>query len=81
MKKPRLTMQQHVQVGKDLREIHAKLLSVGITVSNAYPLRHDAVRLSERARKNLSELRSELEEAMFLEHPSASTKVYYPGVA
>jgi hypothetical protein len=80
--KPRLTHEQHTELGRALAGLRDELVHRYVQLANAYPLQgREALpgRKLEAAFRALDAARSELEAAMFREHPdTAQTTVYYP---
>jgi hypothetical protein len=82
MTKPRLTLEEHRELGLRLTAIRDELLHLGTQLSNAYPRSGPegvpGRRLHE-ARRAVDQARCELDHAMFREHPrEGETTVYYP---
>lgn len=82
MPKPRLTRDQHADLGRALAAIRDELTHRAVQLENAYPRTGPealpARRLTTAARA-LDDARSTLENALFREHPdTAETTVYYP---
>ena len=76
-KKTGLTFEQHLTLGRRLREINNEITEMYVLLVNAYPLKLNGPHVL-RVRDGLSRLRSSLEDIMFREHPyKATTKVYY----
>ncbi|MFC8207978.1 hypothetical protein [[Kitasatospora] papulosa] len=82
MTKPRLTAEEHQQLGLRLAAIRDELLHLGTYLSNAYPRSGpEAVpaRRLDEAREAVDQARCELDHAMFREHPrQGETTFYYP---
>ncbi|MFI2081462.1 hypothetical protein ACH43Y_14080 [Streptomyces rubiginosohelvolus] len=80
--KPRLTHEEHVALGLRLAAIRDELVHLSVQLGNAYPRQGpEAVpeKKLEIAYRALDQARSELENALFREHPNvAETNVYYP---
>ncbi|MFH9959045.1 hypothetical protein ACH4OX_33180 [Streptomyces roseolus] len=81
--KPRLTFEEHTEMGHALARIQDELQNRSVRLANAYP-RSGPEAIPEKkldqACKALSEARSALEELLFKEHPErAGVTVYYPG--
>jgi hypothetical protein len=77
--KPRLTFEQHVVVGASLAAIRDELLTVGVTVANAYPKASRSSRSLLRALSLIDEARWGLDSDVHREHPAvASPENYYP---
>lgn len=80
MTKPRLTYDEHDQLGHHLAAIRSELLTLEIQLANAYPRTGPesvpARRVAE-ARQILGEALRNLEDRLYAEHPrQASTDVY-----
>ncbi|GGQ33196.1 hypothetical protein [Streptomyces roseolilacinus] len=77
-----MTFEQHVEMGQALAAMRDELLSRHVDLANAYPLSgREALpaKKLEAAYRAIDEARSELENALFREHPEvAQTSVYYP---
>ncbi|MEU6054193.1 hypothetical protein ABZ829_27705 [Streptomyces xanthochromogenes] len=83
MTKPRLTFEEHDQLGGQLAGIRRELHLLNIQLSNAYPMSGresvPAKKIAE-ARQILGEALSHLEDRLYDEHPrQASTDVYSLG--
>lgn len=80
--KPRMTIEEHVELGRHLASMRGELLSCQVQLGNAYPRSGtEAVpaRKLEVAVRAIDEARTELENAMYREHPQmARTSTYYP---
>lgn len=80
--KPRLTHEEHVTLGLRLAAIRDELLHLAVQVGNAYPRQGPEALMEKKleiAYRALDQARSELENALFREHPGiAETNVYYP---
>jgi hypothetical protein len=80
--KPRMTLEQHVEMGRALAGIREGLQHRSVQIANAYPRSgREAIpaRKLQAAIERLDEARSALENAMFDEHPDeGTTNVYYP---
>ncbi|MFJ9843060.1 hypothetical protein ACIRYZ_21810 [Kitasatospora sp. NPDC101155] len=83
MTKPRLTQQEHIELGRVLAGIQDEILRRRVRLLNAYPRTGpEAVPAAKlkAAIQALREARDELENAVFREHPAtASTGDYFPG--
>lgn len=79
-RKAGLTMKEHREVGARLYVLRNELWGITVLLSRAYPIQSPICRLVERMARTADELRSNLENAMFREHPKdAEIRVYYPG--
>lgn len=74
-----LRFDEHQELGRELSELHRRLVRLSVRLGNAY-----TARLSDRCSRvvqELSRLRSELDELVFREHPHLETReladVYY----
>ncbi|NUK07477.1 hypothetical protein HRW18_05495 [Streptomyces lunaelactis] len=79
--KPRLTEEQHAELGRKLAAMQSQLVSIHVQLLNAYPMQGAESRPARKidaAAKKLEDARSELENALFRDHPNATTGVYYP---
>lgn len=80
--KPRLTADQHADMGRCLAAVLDELTQRHIQLANAYPLSGPEARPAKKldsAIRALDQARSEMENALYREHPdSARTTVYYP---
>ena len=84
MTKPRLSIEEHREIGMRLAAIRDELLHLGTKLSNAYPRSGPesvpAGKLDE-AREAVDAARCELDHAYFREHPQQTdTTAYYPHI-
>lgn len=78
--KQRPTSEDHQSMGAELHAIRGRLMAVGSLVLHAYPKQSRTLRAYLDATGALDHLRSELDNAAYLEHPADfSPKWYYPG--
>ncbi|KUN87784.1 hypothetical protein AQJ66_09135 [Streptomyces bungoensis] len=81
MTKPRLSEEEHAQIGQQLAEMQRELVRLGGKVANAFPrtgpesLAHKRLTQAEDA---LRDARWALERELFQDYPDAGTSVYYP---
>ncbi|MER6602514.1 hypothetical protein [Streptomyces parvus] len=82
MTKPRLSIEEHRELGMRLTAIRDELLHLSTRLGNAYPRTGpEAVpaRNLNTAREAVDRARSELDHAYFREHPrQTDTTAYYP---
>jgi hypothetical protein len=82
-KKPRLTHEQHVDLGRALFRMHDELTLRYVEVANVYPRSGPesvAAKKLHVALQALRQARSALDSALFIEHSDvAEATVYYPG--
>lgn len=82
MTKPRLTLEEHANLGLTLAAIRDELLHRAGQLANAYPRSGPEGAPYKRLQAALHELdiaRTELDHAMFREHPNTGeTTIYYP---
>lgn len=82
MTKPRLTREEHDDLGRTLAGIQDELTHRITQLANAYPRSGTESQPYRKLKAALAELnaaRSALDSALFQEHPStAETTVYYP---
>jgi hypothetical protein len=81
MTKPRLTQEDHAQIGKQLARMQSELVHLHAKLANAYPLQGPEgapARKIKAVEDALSKARYELENALFRDHPEADTSVYFP---
>lgn len=80
--KPKLTFEEHAEMGLALASIRNELLHRHVQLANAYPRSGQPAvpaRKLDAAIGAIDEARSELEDALFREYPeTAQTTVYYP---
>lgn len=83
MGKPRLSHEQHTDIGQRLFVLRNQLLKLHLEVANAYPLSGPESRAGRKLNSALDDIdtaRSDLDSALFREHPAkAETSTYYPG--
>ena len=81
--KPGITFERHQEIGADLKRIYDALLDYSVELSVAYPLSGDRGKPYRELRKAvhaMMNVRSDLEENYFREHPEkAHVHTYYPG--
>lgn len=82
MTKPRLTLEEHEDLGRTLAGIQDEIVHRITQLGNAYPRSGPEAAPYKRLQAALTELniaRTELDHAVFREHPhTAETTVYYP---
>jgi len=80
-KKPRYTIEQHIELGAKLAEFQDILTTETTKLLNAYSLREKAPRALAEVRDSLMRARSRLDDLVCGENPQADysiTRVYYP---
>ncbi|MEV5383015.1 hypothetical protein [Streptomyces sp. NPDC052721] len=81
MTKPRLTEEEHLQIGKQLARMQTELATLHSKLGNAYPLQGregQPLRKLDKVENTLRDLRYALENALISDHPQADTSVYFP---
>ena len=81
MTKPRLTEEEHAEIGKQLAQMQSELAHLHVKIGNAYPLQGAEgmpLKRAKAAEEALRDARYALENALFRDHPEASTSVYFP---
>lgn len=82
MTKPRLSHDEHLELGRALAGIHDELVHRKVQLGSAYPQtgpEAEPAREIEKALGALRKARTALENAAFREHPdTATTRTYYP---
>lgn len=81
MTKPRLTLEEHKELGLALAVMRDDLVRYSTMLANAYPVAGPEAkphRKLESAYAAIDEARCALENALFDEHRGAETSVYYP---
>lgn len=82
MTKPRLTLEEHEELGRTLAAINTELVHRVTQIANAYPrsgMEGEPYRRLKAAEQALSEARASLDNALFREHPhEGETTFYYP---
>ncbi|MFF6794323.1 hypothetical protein ACFY9C_35235 [Streptomyces filamentosus] len=80
--KPRMTFEEHVEMGLGLARLRDELVHRTVQLSNAYPKSGPESVPAQRLEKALNAIdkaRSELEDMLYGEHQEqAGTSVYYP---
>ncbi|MFB9558656.1 hypothetical protein [Streptomyces roseoviridis] len=80
--KPRLTLEEHVEMGQALEMIRHELLKRSVKLANAYPKSGQPgipAKKLEQALNAVDSARAELDNLMFQEHPhEGEVTVYYP---
>lgn len=83
MTKPRLTFEEHDQLGERLAAIRRELQAHSMKLSNAYPRtgrESEPAKMIEEARQLLTVALHRLEDRLYEEHPQlANTDVYSQG--
>ncbi len=80
MKKPKFTVDDHLETGQKLHPIRETLLSLCVKIGNAYPIGGRAYRLANKALGAVESLQCELDNCLFRGNPDLgdnATKVYY----
>jgi hypothetical protein len=80
-KKPTISFERHVQIGKLLHDMRNDLLKLHLEVWNSHSSKHrkNATTALFRAHEKIDAARSELEDLMFADHrDQADIHVYYP---
>lgn len=82
MTKPRLTLEEHEELGRTLAAIHDELVHRVTQLGRAYPrsgVEGEPYRRLCAAEKALNQARAELDHALFRDHPrSGDPSIYYP---
>ena len=81
MTKPRLTEEEHAEIGKQLAQMQKELAHLHTKLGNAYPLQGAEAMTLKRinaVEDTLRDARYALENALFRDHPEADTSVYFP---
>lgn len=81
MTKPRLTLEEHKELGLTLATMRDELVKRSAQVDNAYPRTGPEAKAQKKihsAYEAIDEARCILEEALFKDYPDAETTVYYP---
>ncbi len=80
--KPKLTLEEHAEMGRALASMRDELISRHVQLANAYPRSGQPAVPAKKldvAIRALDAARAELENALYQEHPeTAQTTVYYP---
>ena len=72
------TMEEHWTMGNLLYHTRAALQAQFLAISKAYPFNSRVVRQLERALKGVEAVQSEMDSAMYREHPEeADPQIYY----
>lgn len=86
MKRNKLDLLQHVEIGRDLHEMQDYLSRLQVILGNAYSQKESnkQMRLLQRIKVELSQLRSLMDDRVYyeyryLESVNRLNKVYYPG--
>lgn len=81
MTKPRLTEEEHAEIGQQLARMQRELSSLHAKLGNAYPIQGVEampLRRIQATEETLREACYALENALFRDHPESSTSVYFP---
>ncbi|MEV0981888.1 hypothetical protein [Streptomyces sp. NPDC049915] len=81
MTKPRLSEEEHAEIGKQLARMQRELARVGTKLANSYPRSGPEAQPMRRitaTEEALREARYALENALFRDHPNAGVEVYFP---
>jgi hypothetical protein len=77
-----LSLDEHRQVGVTLADVYDRIVMISVSVGSAYPVASSggsATRGLDRVAGVLLRVRSELEEALYLDHPRhAVPSMYFP---
>lgn len=73
-----LSAGRHHEIGLELARMHDRLTTLSVEIGNAYPKGSAAYRRAMRVTQPLDNLRSELDDRHFAEHPDATGGAYYP---
>ena len=73
-----MTLQQHAEQARRIQEVYEILMEMRRTAWQAYPKRGKVNSRLDTAEKSLRRLRSELENAMYSDHPNVATEVGFP---
>ena len=73
-----MTLQQHAEQARRIQEMSESLMEMRRTAWEAYPVRGRLNSRLHTAEKSLRRLRSELENAMYSDHPNVSPEVGFP---
>jgi hypothetical protein len=80
-----LSLDEHIQVGGTLADVYDRIVMISVSVGNAFPVASSggsATRDLDRVAGVLLRVRSELEEALYLDHPlQAVPSTYFPRAA
>jgi hypothetical protein len=79
MKKTKLTLDEHREIGKRLNQIYQELQSLGCLIPNTYGKTSRAGRLAGKAGDAVSNLRCELDDQFYRDFPQKAdlTRAYY----
>jgi len=83
MRKSKLTLERHKEIGQELYKMQLELGKIMLEVSNSYPLKNNALHLAGKTHSYLGRLRSVLESQMFIDYPNLgddALRIYYPGI-
>jgi len=72
-----LTIEEHRQIGDQLKRINGELTTMTCRLSAVYPVNSRVVRLTDRLCDKISGLRCELDRLVYDEHETASPAIYY----
>ncbi|CAL9467541.1 hypothetical protein [Streptomyces sp. enrichment culture] len=82
MTKPRMSLEEHEDLGRTLAAIHTELVHRVTQLANAYPrsgVEGEPYRKLRAAEQALNQARASLDHALFRDHPRAGeTTIYYP---
>lgn len=81
MTKPRLTAEEHAEIGRQLAQMQRDMVRLQVQLSNAYPrtgIEAEPLRTIEAVENALRTARHALEDALYRDHrpPVANTDVY-----
>lgn len=80
MKKRPLSHEEHLEVGRALRELHMGWQARYVALSNRYGKTHPAVVKMRQVNDAMSEARSRMDSQCYIDEPGAFTPhIYYPG--
>jgi hypothetical protein len=80
MKTTKLTIEEHRELGAELKTVRSVLMKRSVQVGNTYGVTAKTHRRIDKALRALEGAKSELENQLFLDHPKEATHgVYYEG--
>ena len=71
MAKPRFSLQEHQNAGKELKEIYGRLVKLNVCIHNGYPKNGEESKAASSATEAVQHLMSTMDDAVCLENPHA----------
>ena len=76
-----LSLDEHLALGRELKTMRERLVSLAVELGNKYSLSTNVLRKADKTYRAIDELRWKLEDIVFGEHPEregANFRIYHP---